>query len=175
MPVSVEVTVTPLRTLGTTGSWPIIETRVEIRTMGHFISFVTNTPELMNGVTRFFEKLPNHRPNRKRLRKASMQQEEKSAEALGGRRVSGSGARPGHKGDGRVPGRFRIENKFTTAASIRVKLSELRKIRAECEGLEVPVFDVQFKEKVTLRTIDNWVLVPRDHWETLANAQVAND
>lgn len=175
MPVSVEVKVTPLQILGVVGIHHLIEMRVEIRTMGHSVVFTTDTAKLMDGVTKFFKELPNHRVSHKRIKKASMQQEQQSAEALGGRRVSGSGARPGHKGDGRVPGRFRIENKFTTAASFSVKHSELRKIRAECEGLEVPVFDVQFKEKVTLRTIDNWVLVPRDHWEKLANAQAGDD
>ena len=175
MPVSVEVKVTPLRTLGVVDVWPLIKMRVEVRTMGHSIVFDTDTSKLMDGVTKFFKKLPNHQVSRKRIKRSSMQQEQKSAEALGGRRQSGSGARPGHKGDGRVRGRFRFENKFTTAESFRVKHAELRKARAECEGLEVPVFDVQFKEKVTLRTIDNWVLVPREHWEKLANAQAGDD
>ena len=151
--------------------------RLAVSTMGKEVIFDTTINELINeGVTKFFPELKKSlKTSHKRLKHASMQQEQKSAEALGGRRQSGSGARPGNKGDGRVRGRFRIENKFTTAESFRVKLAELRKLRAECEGLEVPIFDVQFKEKVTLRTIDNWVLVPRDHWEKLANAQAGND
>lgn len=120
-------------------------------------------------VTAFFTELPRLRTNHKCLKRASMKQEQKSAEALGGRRQTGSGSRVGHKGDGRVRGRYRIENRFTTAQSHPVKLADLRKIRAECEGLEVPIYDVQFKEKVTLRTIDNWVLIPREHFERLAH------
>lgn len=115
----------------------------------------------------------------KRLKQASMKQEHESAVALGGRRQSGSGARPGNKGDAQVldqgaidaqqggVGRFRIENKFATGASTVLKLADLRKIRSECTGLEVPLFDVQFKEKITLRTLDNWVLMPRGAFEDL--------
>lgn len=109
-------------------------------------------------------------PSRQRIKRASMQQEEETARALGGHRQTGSGARPGYKGDGRVMGRFRIENKFTTAKEFRLKLAELRKIRAECSGQEVPVFDVQFKDKDTLKLIDHWVLVPWNEWERRANA-----
>lgn len=120
------------------------------------------------------------RPSRKRLKQVSMQQERESAEAMGGHRQTGSGARPGNKGDGQVldpgaierleaaPGRYRFENRFTTAVSHNVKLADLRKIRSECVGLEVPVYDVQFKEKGTLRTLDNWVLIPRGAFERLA-------
>jgi hypothetical protein len=121
------------------------------------------------------------RTSRKRLKEASMQQELESAQALGGHRQTGSGARPGNKGDGQVldqsaidnleaaPGRFRIENKFATGASTTLRLSELQKIRAECQGHETPVFDVQFKDRNTLRTLDNWVLIPRREWEKLAS------
>jgi hypothetical protein len=94
---------------------------------------------------------------------------------MGGRAQSGSGSKVGNKGDGRIRGRYRIENKFGTDKGFRVELKDLRKIRAECEGLEVPVFDVQFREKVTLRVIDNWVLMPRTEWEKLANAQAGDD
>ncbi len=106
--------------------------------------------------------------NKKRLRRAATKQENE-IERMGGRRQSGSGARPGYKGDGRVDGRYRLENKFTQAASLRVKLSDLTKLRGECEGLEVPVFAIQFKEKGTLRTLDDWVLIPRKEFERLAN------
>lgn len=120
------------------------------------------------------------RTSHKRLRRTSMQQEQEVAESLGGRRQSGSGARPGNKGDGQVlaqgvidnleggPGRFRIENRFVTAESYRLKLSDLKKIRAECTGRETPVFNIQFREKGTLRPLDDWVLVPRREWEALA-------
>ena len=152
--------------------------KLQIRTQGMVCEITTSIGELLHReVPGLFSEPASGmlQTSHKRLKRASMQQEQQSVEALGGRRQAGSGARPGYKGDGRVRGRYRIENKLTTASSHRVKLSDLRKTRAECEGLEVPVYDIQFKEKVTLRTIDNWVLVPRDHWEKLANAQASDD
>jgi len=109
-------------------------------------------------------------PSKQRVRRSVTKQEITTAESLGGRRQSGSGAKDGHKGDGRVVGKYRIENKMTTAASARVQLKDLQKIRAECQGLEVPVFEIEFREKQTLRTKDKWALVPWSEWEKLANA-----
>lgn len=99
-------------------------------------------------------------PTKKSIRASVTRQERRTAEALGGHRQTGSGARRGYKGDGRVEGRFRIENKMTQAESIRVKLSDLQKIRSECEGSEVPIFEVEFRERGTLRPIEKWALVP---------------
>lgn len=104
-------------------------------------------------------------PSKQRLRRAATQQERETAEALGGKRQTGSGARQGHKGDGRVRGLFLIENKFTQAKEFRLKLAELRKLRAECTGQEVPVFNVQFREPETLKVLDSWALVPWSEWE----------
>jgi hypothetical protein len=103
-----------------------------------------------------------------RLRRAATQQEERDASGLGGHRHGGSGSRPGYKGDGRVIGRFRTESKTTTSKSFKVTLADLRKIRSECEGLEVPIFFVQFVERGTLKPIDEWVLVPKKEWEKRA-------
>lgn len=104
-----------------------------------------------------------------RVRRSITQQERRTAEALGGHRQTGSGARRGYKGDGRVEGRYRIENKMTRAASVRVHHSDLQKIRAECAAGEVPVFEVEFREKSTLRVKDKWAMVPWDVFERLAN------
>lgn len=114
-------------------------------------------------------------PSRQRLRKAATKQERETAEALGGRRQTGSGARRGHKGDGRVFGRFRIEDKFTQAKEFRLKLTELWKARSECAGREVPVFNVQFREPNTLKVLDSWALVPWSEWEKRANAEAGDD
>jgi len=67
-------------------------------------------------------------------------------------------------------GRFRIENKYRTGGQVIIKLSELMKIRSECAGREIPVFDVQFREDGTYRILDNWVLIPRKAFENLAQA-----
>ena len=123
--------------------------------------------------TGFVHEFGNHTPlapSKQRVRRSVTNQESSTAEALGGRRQAGSGSRDGHKGDGRVIGKYRIESKMTTMASTRVQLKDLQKIRAECRGLEVPVFEIEFREKQTLRVKDKWALVPWSEWEKLANA-----
>lgn len=108
-------------------------------------------------------------PSRKIIKRVSMAQEKRSAEDIGGRRQSGSGARAGAKGDGRVHGRYRIENKFCFAKSLKVLLADLQKIRSECTGLETPLFQIEFKDKNTLRTLDRWVLMPWNQAKELIN------
>lgn len=114
-------------------------------------------------------------PSKQRLRKIATLQERETSEALGGYRQTGSGSRRGYKGDGRIFGRFRIENKFTQAKEFRLKLAELRKIRAECSGQEVPIFNVQFREEGTLRILDSWALIPWSEWEKRANAETGHN
>ena len=109
-------------------------------------------------------------PSRATVRASVTRQERRVAEGLGGHRQTGSGSRRGHKGDGRVEGSYRIENKMTRAESFRVTLNDLQKIRSECEGLEVPVFEVEFRDRHTLRPKEKWALVPWEIWEKLANA-----
>lgn len=112
---------------------------------------------------------PKPGPTKKAVRASVTRQERKRAEELGGRRQTGSGARPHAKGDGRVEGRFRIENKMTRAASTRIELKDLKKIRSECEGTEVPVFEVEFRDKQTLETKEKWALVPWEVWRRIAD------
>lgn len=109
-------------------------------------------------------------PTLKQVRDSVTKQERATAEALGGHRQSGSGARRGYKGDGRVEGKFRIENKMTRAESMRVHLSDLRKIRSECSNQEVPVFEFDFRDRHTLQAKEKWALVPWKVWEERANA-----
>jgi len=109
-------------------------------------------------------------PSIQQVRRSVTNQERRTAEALGGHRQSGSGARPGYKGDGRVEGKFRIENKMTTAGSIRVALKDLTKVRSECAPGEQPVFEVEFRDKGTLRVKEKWALVPWKEWEKRVNA-----
>jgi hypothetical protein len=112
--------------------------------------------------------------SKKRIRRLSAKQERRVAEALGGRAQRGSGSRIGYKGDGRVYGRFRIENKLTFADSYRVTLSDLHKIRSECAGRETPVFEVEFRER-NGAVRDAWVLVPHKDWERLVKNAPADD
>lgn len=101
-------------------------------------------------------------------RRAVTNQERARSEELGGKRQTGSGAKAHYKADGRVDGEYRIECKSTTAKSFVVKLGDLTKIRSECAGLEVPLFEVEFWDKGTLQPLDKWVLVPWDAWRKKA-------
>lgn len=113
----------------------------------------------------FFEKPgPGLQPSVARRRAAVNLQERKRAEELGGRRQTGSGAVRGIKSDGRVPGKCRIENKSTVRRSFRVELDDLRKIRSECQGMEFPIFEVEFQKPKTFEVIEKWAVIP---WEEL--------
>jgi len=105
--------------------------------------------------------------SKKHRRRLSKKQERRVAEGVGGRAQCGSGALPGNKGDGRVYGRLRIENKFTTKKSYSVKRSDLDKIRAECQGRETPVFQIDFRDPAFNRLEDSWVLIPEQVWRKL--------
>jgi hypothetical protein len=124
-----------------------------------------------NELTAILEPPQGGRPMKKKaIKKRSEKQETKRIEAVGGRRHSGSGSRAGYKSDGSVGYRWRMENKFTTAESRPVKLSELRKLRSECLNGQVPVFNIDFQDKHTGQTKESWVLVPTKEWEKLVNA-----
>ena len=99
----------------------------------------------------------------------SSRQERRRIEAVGGRSHVGSGAFAGHKSDGSTD-KWRMENKFTTAQSYRVTLSDIHKLRSECRNGQAPVFNVDFQEKRTGATKESWVLIPHKEWERLVNA-----
>lgn len=76
--------------------------------------------------------------------KAAPAQEQRLADAHGGRRTKGSGSQS-EKGDVRVPGFLRIEAKSTQAKSYSLKLEDLAKIEgAACNAGEVPMMQVDF-------------------------------
>jgi hypothetical protein len=103
----------------------------------------------------------------KRIKRISRKQEQRTAESSGGRAQSGSGSRPGYKGDVRVYDKYRIENKFTFAGSYKIDMLTLNKIRGECEGNERPAVSLDFVDKLTGRTRDTWVIIPKADWEKL--------
>lgn len=103
--------------------------------------------------------------NKKRLRRAAIKQEEQVAQKHGGHRNKGSGSISYLKGDARIRHKYRIENKFTTKQEIKVTRGDLLKIRSECTPGECPVFQIDFKTPGTLKTEDQWVLVPLKEWE----------
>lgn len=105
------------------------------------------------------------RSSAKRRKRASMKQEEKVAQIHGGHRNPGSGSVSGRPSDASIREKFRIENKFTAGKGIRVTRAELAKIRGECERGQIPLFQIDFKEPNTLRTQDQWIMVPLDEWK----------
>jgi len=104
-------------------------------------------------------------PNAKRVKRATMKQEELVASAMGGHRQRGSGAVAWRKGDGRVKGKYRIENKTRFTKGITITREELDKIRSECAPGEVPLFQFNFTSRSTCRVEDQWILVPYEHWK----------
>lgn len=110
--------------------------------------FVLMTPE---------SKIP--RAPSRRIRKLSQKQERGVMTELGGRTQPGSGSRPGHKGDGRIFDKYRIEMKLTMSRTFALTRDILNKIRGECSGKEEPVVVVDFKDKATGRTEDRWCVI----------------
>lgn len=145
---------------------------LRLRAEGQEVAIETTMADLLRDHAVGFFDVPHGtllrtRPQR---RKRISKKQEKRVEELGGNTQPGSGSRPGYKSDGRIRGRYRIENKYTTAESFRVELKDLAKIRSECVGLEVPVFEVQFRAPRTMQVRDEWVLIPRKEWEKHVHA-----
>jgi hypothetical protein len=103
----------------------------------------------------------------KKQKRASIEQETKVMAALGGRRQPGSGAIAGFKGDGRVKGEYRVEMKMTRRDSFRVTRKDLGKIRGECDGLEKPLFVMDFVDPETGGSADRWVMMPFEEFQKL--------
>ena len=97
----------------------------------------------------------------KRNRRRAIKCEEKIARDLGGKRQKGSGCLSWVKGDVRVKGHYRIESKFTRRKSFTITLEDLCKIWSECGPNETPMFDITWVDPATLKTLEEWVLVPR--------------
>jgi len=83
---------------------------------------------------------------KKQIRRIVTADEKKTASALGGRRTFLSGAGT-EKGDGRVNGLYRIENKWTQGASYRMEGKAFHNLSRVALGAnEEPVFVVAFDE-----------------------------
>jgi len=96
------------------------------------------------------------KPSQKKLKRASARAEHDFATALGGRRTWNSGAGT-TKGDGRVPGKYRIETKCPPTAQYRLSITEWATFkRIADEALEVPIYHLKLDdlEVVILREKD---------------------
>lgn len=85
----------------------------------------------------------------KSRKRASTKSERKVAADLGGRRVfaSGSGL---DKADGRVPGKYRIENKYTESEKYALSVKDWMILwRTAIESNEEPIFHIKMRDPLT--------------------------
>ena len=82
---------------------------------------------------------------RRTTRGRSSRQEKRNARQVGGKTTLNSGALS-DKGDVKVPGVLRDENKTTKHRSFSVKLDDLRKVAAAARGDEIPVLTICFED-----------------------------
>lgn len=84
----------------------------------------------------------------KKRKRASAKSEKAVAERLGGRRIAGSGCGL-EKADGRVRGKYRIENKITAKSSYRLTFDDWIKLwTAASNSGEMPVFHVKMASEI---------------------------
>ena len=103
-------------------------------------------------------------------RAVSKRQDARVMSALGGRIQPASGAMPGYKSDGRIPGRYRIETKYTQADAYSMSIKDLWKIAGECEGLERPLFIIDYLEKSTHKLRGRYAVLPFADLEKMIHA-----
>jgi hypothetical protein len=111
----------------------------------------------------------NTRMSPQKKKRISRQKELGIMNDIGGRRQPASGACSGYKGDVKLEGVTRIENKFTTKNSYILKRKELNKIRSECQGYEKPAFVIDFTDAAG-KTEDRWTVIQYTEWEKFINA-----
>ncbi len=71
----------------------------------------------------------------------------------------GSGNQRGAKGDLRMKGGLRVEEKHTQAESFSIKLDELYKVAGEATGGEMPLFVIDFVEPGTRKLKDRFAVL----------------
>ena len=92
------------------------------------------------------EYVPTKRRN-KSTRKVSDVQERWNAKKAGGRTTIASGQTPVDKGDWKIPGVVRGEDKGTSKKSYSLKKTDLDKLIRQATGDEIPVFSIEFMEE----------------------------
>lgn len=113
-----------------------------------------------NLCSRLFSSAPSEKKGRagyaQSTRARSSRQERYNARAVGGRLTANSGA-GADKGDVKVPGVLREEDKTTLKGSYVLKLADLRKVQAAARGDEIPVLSIAFGDNLK----DQFVVVQR--------------
>ncbi len=159
----VSVNITPKLLLSPQNQWIIHLTGRMDGYVGEI--YIPYNPQQENYTLMLMKPVEKDRATPKQRRRASMKQEESVARLHGGHRNLGSGSVPGRKSDASIREKYRIENKFTSGKGIRVTRADLQKIRSECERGQIPVYQIDFKAPTTLKTEEQWVMVPLDEWE----------
>ena len=107
-------------------------------------------------------------------REYSYKQEKTFADGIGARATGGSG-RFDTKGDSRLKGIARFDNKATQKASYSIKLADLKKLENQCflTGEEA-VFQVDFLSEAC-KVKGSYVITTKNHYMDLIEAYKNND
>jgi hypothetical protein len=101
-------------------------------------------------------------PKRETTRGRSSRQERFNARGLGGELTANSGAGR-DKGDIKIRGVLREEDKTTVRASFVLQRADLRKVAAAAQGDEIPVMRISFEDNLR----EQYVVVPGDWFDLL--------
>jgi hypothetical protein len=101
-------------------------------------------------------------PKRETTRGRSSRQEKFNARSVGGRLTANSGAGK-DKGDVKIRGLLREEDKTTTKDSFVLRRADLRKIAAAAQGDEIPIMRIAFEDNLR----EQFVVLPSDWFEQL--------
>lgn len=112
------------------------------------------------------------RPPSRAVKLRSKKRELRIAEDLGGRRQKASGALPWAKGDVRVRGRWRIDDKMTESLGFTVTRGLLTKVRSECGQGEKMAIVIGFHNKLNKKQEDQVVVIDYETFKELVNAHV---
>ncbi len=111
------------------------------------------------------------RPPTRAMKKKAVRRERALAESLGGRAQPNSGATPHAKGDVRVRGRWRIDDKTTRNKSFSLTRGIINKIRSECSGSEDFAITIGFLNPRTQKEEEEVVVMDKSTWEEMVNAR----
>jgi len=114
------------------------------------------------------EKKPTFR-KKDTTRGRSSRQERFNARNVGGRLTANSGAGQ-DKGDVKVRGLLREEDKTTEKASYVLRLADLQKIAAAAQGDEIPIMRISFEDRLD----QQYVVMPSDWFQQLFNLHREN-
>lgn len=108
------------------------------------------------------QKSSTTRSKRRTTRGRSERQEKRTARQYGGKQTKNSGAMD-DKGDVKVEGKLRIEDKTTKKRSYRLTLSDLRKVARAAKGDEMPVMKICFEDDLR----QQFVVLPEPYFRRL--------